>query len=105
MSVKPEESQSEAANPSTLHSENKPQEIRYVNLYEAEEKVYIRRITGFYQRLRRYISAPLILGFILMPWLVIDGRPAMLFDLPARQFNILWITFSPQDGVYLASLF
>lgn len=79
-------------------------EIRYVNLYESEEKVYIRRITGFFQRLRRYISAPLILGFVLMPWLVIDSRPAMLFDLPARQFNILWITFSPQDGVYLAWL-
>ena len=79
-------------------------EIRYINLYESEEKVYIRRITGFYQRLRRYISAPLMLGFVLMPWLVIDGRPAMLFDLPARQFNILWVTFSPQDGVYLAWL-
>ena len=79
-------------------------EIRYINLYESEEKVYIRRITGFFQRLRRYTSAPLIFGFLLMPWLVIDGRPAMLFDLPARQFNILWITFSPQDGVYLAWL-
>ncbi len=94
MSVKPEESQ----------PEQKSQEIRYVNLYESEEKVYIRRITGFYQRLRRYISSPLMLGFLLMPWLVIDGRPAMLFDLPARQFNILWVTFSPQDGVYLAWL-
>lgn len=79
-------------------------EIRYVNLYESEEKVYTRRIAGYFQRLRRYVSAPLMLGFLLMPWLVIDGRPAMLFDLPARQFNILWITFSPQDGVYLAWL-
>jgi len=79
-------------------------EIRYINLYESEEKVYTRRITGFFQRLRRYVSAPLMLGFLLMPWLVIDGRPAMLFDLPARQFNILWVTFSPQDGVYLAWL-
>lgn len=79
-------------------------EIRYVNLYEAEEKVYIRRIKGFYQRLRRYTSAPLILGFLLMPWLVISGHPAMLFDLPAHQINILWVTFSPQDGFYLAWL-
>lgn len=79
-------------------------EIRYVNLYEADEKVYIRRITGFYQRLRRYISAPLILGFVLMPWLVIDGRPAILFDLATRQFHILWLTFWPQDGIYLAWL-
>jgi len=79
-------------------------EIRYINLYEADEKVYIRRITGFYQRLRRYTSLPLIFGFLLMPWLVIDGRPAMLFDLSEHQFHILWLTFRPQDGIYLAWL-
>ena len=104
MSVKPEESQSVVSTSEDAASKDQAQEIRYINLYEAEEKIYIRRITGFYQRLRRYISAPLMLGFLLMPWLVIDGRPAMLFDLPSRQFNILWVTFSPQDGVYLAWL-
>ncbi|WP_020208412.1 cytochrome c oxidase accessory protein CcoG [Gilvimarinus chinensis] len=84
---------------------DEPQEgIRYVNLYEAEDKVYTRRITGFYQKLRRYTGLPLIAGFLLMPWLVIDGRPAMLFDLPERKFHILWTTFWPQDGMYLAWL-
>jgi cytochrome c oxidase accessory protein FixG len=78
--------------------------IRYVNLYESEEKVYIRKISGFYQSLRRYAGLPLMLGFLLMPWLIIDDRPAMLFDLPTRQFNILWVTFGPQDGMLLAWL-
>jgi len=78
--------------------------IRYVNLYESDDKIYTRRITGFYQRLRRYTGLPLMLGFLLMPWLVIDGRPAMLFDLPARKFHILWLTFWPQDSMYLAWL-
>ncbi|WP_339897586.1 cytochrome c oxidase accessory protein CcoG [uncultured Gilvimarinus sp.] len=78
--------------------------IRYVNLYEAEDKVYTRRITGFYQKLRRYTGLPLIAGFALMPWLTIDGRPAMLFDLADRKFHILWTTFWPQDGIYLAWL-
>jgi cytochrome c oxidase accessory protein FixG len=78
--------------------------IRYVNLYESEGKVYTRRVTGFYQKLRRYTGLPLIAGFILMPWLVIDGRPAMLFDLPERKFHILSLTFWPQDGMYLAWL-
>lgn len=78
--------------------------IRYVNLYEAEEKIYTRHITGFYQRLRRYTGLPLIIGFLLMPWLVIDGRPAMLFDLDDRKFHILWMTFWPQDAMYLAWL-
>lgn len=78
--------------------------IRYISLYEADDKIYTRRITGFYQRLRRYTGLPLMLGFLLMPWLVIDGRPAMLFDLPARKFHILWMTFWPQDSMYLAWL-
>ncbi|UTF60047.1 cytochrome c oxidase accessory protein CcoG [Gilvimarinus sp. DA14] len=85
-------------------SDDSPEGVRYINLYEAEDKVYTRHITGFYQKLRRYTGLPLILGFILMPWLVIDGRPAMLFDLPERKFHILWTTFWPQDGMYLAWL-
>ncbi len=78
--------------------------IRYVNLYEADDKIYTRRITGFYQRLRRYTGLPLMLGFLLLPWLVIDGRPAILFDMPERKFHILWLTFWPQDAMYLAWL-
>ncbi|HEY7773542.1 MAG TPA: cytochrome c oxidase accessory protein CcoG [Marinagarivorans sp.] len=77
-------------------------QIRYVNLYESEAKIYTRKVTGFYQRLRRYTGIPLLLGFLLMPWLVIDGRPAMLFDLPARKFHVLFVTFWPQDFMLLA---
>lgn len=90
----------------SLESSSKPAEpvIRYVNLYEADDKIYTRRITGFYQRLRRYTGIPLMLGFLLMPWLVIDSRPAILFDLPERKFHILWLTFWPQDAIYLAWL-
>ncbi|MFT6791190.1 MAG: hypothetical protein ACJA04_000390 [Cellvibrionaceae bacterium] len=54
-------------------------EIRYVNLYEAADKIYTRKISGFYQSIRRYTGIPLLLGFLLIPWLVIDGRPAILF--------------------------
>lgn len=79
-------------------------EIRYVNLYESEQKIYTRRITGLFQRIRRYTGIPLILGYLLLPWLLIDGRPAVFFDLPARQFTILWVTFWPQDFMLLAWL-
>lgn len=79
-------------------------EIRYVNLYESEGRVYIRKISGFYQKLRRYAGLPLMAGFLLMPWFMMDGRPAMLFDLPARKFHILWLTFWPQDSMLLAWL-
>lgn len=80
------------------------EEIRYVNLYESEDKVYIRKVTGFFQSIRRYTGIPLMLGFLLLPWLTIDSRPAVYFDLAQRQFNVLWITFGPQDGLLLAFL-
>src|SRR5690606_26943417 len=76
--------------------------IRYVNLYESESKIYTRKISGFYQRIRRYTGIPLILGFLLLPWFTIDGNPAVLFDLAERQFHILGITFWPQDFMLLA---
>ncbi len=78
--------------------------IRYRNLYEAQGKIYTRKISGFYQSVRRYTGLPLIAAFLLLPWLVIDGRPAIHFDLPARQFHVLWLTFWPQDFMLLAWL-
>lgn len=78
--------------------------IRYVNLYESEDKIYTRKISGFFQSVRRYTGLPLITAYLLLPWLVIDARPAVLFDLPARQFHVLWLTFWPQDFMLLAWL-
>lgn len=86
------------------NSEKKSENIRYVEVYEATGRVYTRKITGFFQKLRRYTGLPLMAGYLLMPWFVIDGRPAMLFDLSSRQFHILWLTFGPQDAMLLSWL-
>ncbi len=77
---------------------------QYKSLYVADDKIYTRKITGFYQRVRRYTGIPLLAGFLLCPWLILDGRQAILFDLPARKFHVFWLTFWPQDGMYLAWL-
>ena len=78
--------------------------IRYRNLYESEDKIYTRKISGFYQKLRQYTGLPLISAYLLFPWLLIDGRQAVLFDLPERKFHVLWMTFWPQDFMLLAWL-
>ncbi len=67
-------------------------------------KIYTRRTQGFYQQLRRYTGMPLLLSYLLIPWLSINGRPAVLFDLTAQKFHILWMSFWPQDGIWLAAL-
>ncbi len=79
-------------------------EIRYVNLYESEAKVYTRKVSGYFKNISRYSTLPLLLGYILLPWAVIDERPAVHFDLAAKQFHILWTTFWPQDFALLAGL-
>ncbi|HSB95343.1 MAG TPA: cytochrome c oxidase accessory protein CcoG [Spongiibacteraceae bacterium] len=81
-----------------------PAEVAELDLYQKREKIYTRNIEGFFQRLRLYTGWPLLLGYFLLPWLNWRDRPAVLFDLPARQFHILGLTFWPQDFPLLAWL-
>ncbi len=91
--------QENRSSPSTADSDDG---IRYVNLYESESKIYTRKVTGFFQNVRRYTGLPLIAAYLLLPWFQIDGRPLVLFDLPARQFHVFNATFWPQDFMLLA---
>lgn len=81
-----------------------PTEVGELDLYQRREKIYTRNIEGFYQRLRLYTGWPLLIGYFLVPWLNWGDRPAVLFDLPARKFHILGLTFWPQDFPMLAWL-
>ena len=81
-----------------------PAGVAELDLYQKREKIYTRKIEGFYQRIRLYTGWPLLLGYFLLPWLNWDGRQAVLFDLPARQFHIFFLTFWPQDFPLLAWL-
>jgi cytochrome c oxidase accessory protein FixG len=81
-----------------------PAEVGEIDLYQRREKIYTRKIEGFYQRLRLFTGWPLLLGYFLLPWMSWDGRQAILFDLPARKFHILGLTFWPQDFPLLAFL-
>jgi cytochrome c oxidase accessory protein FixG len=42
--------------------------------------------------------------FYGLPWLMWNGRPAVLFDLAARRFYIFDLLLYPQDFIYLAGL-
>ncbi|WP_108124836.1 cytochrome c oxidase accessory protein CcoG [Saccharospirillum mangrovi] len=76
--------------------------VKTVDLYQEREKIYVRRIKGFYRNLRVYGGAALFALYFGTLWLDWNGRQAVLFDLPARQFHILGITFWPQDFMLLS---
>ncbi len=81
-----------------------PSEVGEIDLYQRREKIYTRKIEGYFQRLRLYTGWPLLLGYLLVPWFSLAGQQAVLFDLPARKFHILGLTFWPQDFPMLAFL-
>ena len=73
-------------------------------MYASEAKIYPREIDGRFQRLR-LAAVWLLLGlFYVGPRLSWNGRQAVLFDLPARKFHVLGLSFWPQDFVFLAML-
>ena len=81
-----------------------PAEVGELDLYQKREKIYTRKIEGFFQRVRLFTGWPLLAGYFLLPWLQWGDRPAVLFDLPERKFHILFMTFWPQDFPLLAWL-
>ncbi|MCH8503154.1 MAG: cytochrome c oxidase accessory protein CcoG [Ectothiorhodospiraceae bacterium] len=73
-------------------------------MYVSREKIHPREVKGPFQTLRNLAVVVLLGIFYGLPWLQWDGRQAVLFDLPVRQFHIFGLTFWPQDFLYLALL-
>ena len=75
-----------------------------VALYESSEKIYSREIKGRFQRWRVFCVYMLLGLYYALPWIQWGDRQAVLFDLPARKFHIFFLTFWPQDFIFLALL-
>jgi len=73
-------------------------------LYAARQKIFPREAQGRFQRLRTLAMWALLGFYYLLPWVRWEGRQAVLFDLPARQFHLFGLTLWPQDFVYLTWL-
>ena len=77
---------------------------RVIWLYEAQEKIYARAVSGWFARWRWALVWATQLLFYGLPWLPWNGRQAVLFDLGARRFYIFDLVLYPQDFIYLTGL-
>lgn len=59
---------------------------------------------GRWWRRRRVVAYALMVLFFALPYLRINGKPAILLDVPQRQFTILGTTFLPTDTLLLMLL-
>ena len=81
-----------------------PEEIAEIDLYQKREKIYTRKIEGFFQRIRLFTGWPLLIAYFFLPWMDWEGRQAVFFDLGNRKFYIFDLIFWPQDFSLLAWL-
>ncbi len=68
------------------------------------EWVYPQSITGRFTTIRRWTFLGLHLLLLAAPWVMINGYPAILIDLPARRFYHFGYIFTPSDSIILLLL-
>jgi cytochrome c oxidase accessory protein FixG len=54
-------------------------------------------VGGRFTRLRQLFFVLLIVIYVALPWLQINGRPAVFLDFPRRAFYLFGLTFNAQD--------
>ncbi|SFR48679.1 cytochrome c oxidase accessory protein FixG [Marinobacter daqiaonensis] len=85
-------------------SDNNKKKPETVDLYASRKKIYVREITGLFQRIRFFSLMALMGMYFVFVWITVDGQPLILFDLPAREFHLFGATFYPQDFFLLAAM-
>ena len=75
-----------------------------LSLYASEDKIYAKSVTGWFSHWRWAMVGATQLFYYGLPWLSINDRQAMLFDLAARRFYIFNLVLYPQDLIYLTGL-
>ncbi len=84
-----------AASPGTAAEES---------LQGGRRKIYPRSVSGLFSRWRWALVWLTQIVFYGLPWLVWNGRQAVLFDLEARRFYLFGLVLYPQDFIYLTGL-
>ncbi|NVK36559.1 MAG: cytochrome c oxidase accessory protein CcoG [Gammaproteobacteria bacterium] len=62
----------------------------------------VRLVKGKFQLLRRLTGTPLILLFLLAPWLTINGAPVLWMDLDHHVLHLFGLVFWPKDLLMLS---
>lgn len=73
--------------------------------YKPRDQIYVRKVSGYFQQLRRKMNFFFLFVFAAIPWVNFNGQQAVLFDIVEQRFNIWGLTLWPQDLTLLAWLF
>ena len=72
------------------------EEAEYWHVNSGGETIHAKRLPGKWRTVK-WLSAAVWLLFFFGPYVRWEGRQAILWDIPARQFHIFSVTVLPQD--------
>ncbi|GAA0811447.1 cytochrome c oxidase accessory protein CcoG [Colwellia asteriadis] len=73
--------------------------------YKPGDQIYVRKVSGFFQKLRQRMNIIFFAVFAIIPWLQYNGQQAVLFDITEQRFTLWGLTLWPQDLTLLAWIF
>jgi len=54
-------------------------------------------VHGRFTEARRFVAVLILGAYVLLPWVKINGYPAVFLDVAERRFHLFGMTFAPQD--------
>jgi len=90
--------------PSKATQKKAPANEVVISLYESQDKVYPRSVSGFFTQWRWAMIWLTQLFFYGVPWLEWGQRQALLFNLESKRFYIFKLVLYPQDLIYLTAI-
>ncbi len=78
--------------------------VALVSLYQKQQRIYPRAVSGLFANWRWSLVWLSQLLFYGLPWLNWNQRQAVLFDLGSRRFYIGPLLLYPQDFIYLTGI-
>jgi len=83
-----------------------PASLATINEDGSRRFVHAAQAHGWFSRLRAITGIILIAVYVGLPWISINGNPAVFLDFDSRQFHFFGLTFVTQDlwmGIFLVS--
>ena len=71
--------------------------VTTINEDGSRRMLHPSKVTGPFTRYRALFATCLVAIFVLLPWIQINGHPALFFNIIERRFHIFGMTFAAQD--------
>ncbi|OSI11993.1 cytochrome c oxidase accessory protein CcoG [Neisseria canis] len=88
---------------SSKQAGNQPKE-QVINLYQGSKRIHPKLAKGRFANWRVVAIFATQFVFYVLPWLNVNGRQAVLFDIPDRHFYIFGLSLGTGDLIYLSGL-